>query len=233
MNAGGGPFAGPLRCSAINHSTCARRASSEHCRVQSGVEERSAVCRVGHACRVGTNKSKQVDNKPLAGARALLGLGRLGSGRRPYNSTCSRRRIQSNVALLNPASQHTTKRRRKTLGRRGSIGPGPPTGRPEREPRPSSSHATSHDAIRRPSEISNKAWRRMRTALRHSTGSMHRPPRQFALTARAVAADPRHVKARRSGGPRRERGPCDPGPRPELELDTRASPHVQQEHCKK
>lgn len=67
MNAGGGPFAGPLRCSAINHSTCARRASSEHCRVQSGVEERSAVCRVGHACRVGTNKSKQVDNKPGPG----------------------------------------------------------------------------------------------------------------------------------------------------------------------
>ena len=67
MNAGGGPFAGPLRCSAINHSTCARRASSEHCRVQSGVEERSAVCRVGHACCVGTNKtkSKQVD-KPGA-----------------------------------------------------------------------------------------------------------------------------------------------------------------------
>ena len=62
---------------------------------------------------------------------------------------------------------------------------------------------------------------------------------QTALTARAVAADPRHVAPPPPpvgyvpAGPDGTRGPCDRGPRPELELAARAGPNEQQEHCEK
>ena len=126
--------------------------------VASRAESKSGVLCVvwaRHACRVGTNKSKQVDNKP--GGSWDLGLGRLGSGRgrRPYNSTCSRRRIQSNVALLNPASQHTTKRRRKTRQHRPRSAdrtPQPPPGRARRTPRPTTRYVVHPRSRTKPGE---------------------------------------------------------------------------------
>jgi hypothetical protein len=99
--------------------------------VASRAESKSGVLCVvwaRHACRVGTNKSKQVGNKP--GGSWDLAVLAVVERRRPYNSTCSRRRIQSNVALLNPASQHTTKRRRKTRQHRPRSADRTPRGAP-------------------------------------------------------------------------------------------------------
>ena len=114
-----------------------------------------------------------------------------------------------------------------------------PRGRARAQPgrKPSSPR---HDAIGcDPSTIhpsSAKKRRRMRTA---QALNKHCTAPQTALTARAVAADPRGTSLHLPpvgyvpAGPDGTRGPCDRGPRPELELAARAGPNEQQEHCEK
>lgn len=205
------PLPGPLRCSAINHSTCARRASSEHCRVR-------AECCVSCGARLSRRRKQKHEQVIEPGA---LGSWRLGGAVRPYNSTCSpgaytvyRRAFKPRIFIL-PSED----------GRRVHPIGGSPTGQP-RGPRSSAPRA-------RRDASSIRDLERSLAKDAHCTGSMHRPPRQSALAARAVAADPRHV-APAGASPLPRRAPTGRrGPRPELELDARASPHVQQEHCKK
>ena len=192
------PLPGPLRCSAINHSTCARRASSEHCRVR-------AECCVSCGARL-SRRRKQKHEQVIEPGRALgWGLGVLGGRFDHIILLVARGRIQSIVALLNPASSYYQAKTEDACIRSGGRRPDSPGGR-DRPHR-------AHDAMRRPSEISNEAWRRMRTAQARCTGLPDNPPWRLARSRLTPGTSLRRVRPRYPAGPRRDANGT-PGPSP-------------------
>lgn len=96
--------------------------------------ERSAVCLVGHACRVGR---KQKHEQVIAGCSC--GSWRLGGAVRPSFDhiilLVARGRIQSIVALLNPASSYYQAKTEDACIRSGGRRPDSPGGRDRRTAR--------------------------------------------------------------------------------------------------
>jgi hypothetical protein len=224
MNAGGGTFARALalqRDQSLDLRPPRRRASSEHCRVRRGV-----LCVVwGTPVASAQTKANRVK---AAGALGVL-VGRFDH----ITSTCSPAYNTSNVALLTPRVFILYLKRRRGIitDNAGAACIGGSADRPAELVRGHRPPPPRRDA----SSISNEA---------SGEGcALHRLDAQASQTVRPDGSRGRGwPQARRSGGcvpatsppgPDGTRGPCDRGPRPELELDTRASPHVQQEHCKK